>query len=190
MRFHSTPLEGAILIEGEPHEDERGSFERLWCETTFRDHGIDMKPVQSSLSKNTIEGTVRGLHFQWPPSSEAKLVTCVRGEVFDAIVDLRPESATFTRSWSVQLGGESHRALYIPPGFAHGFQTLEANSTVNYMMSEAYAADLAAGVRYNDPTFGIEWPLPVTLIAERDRDYADFDQETFLAALQQAREAQ
>lgn len=179
MKFTPTDLPGAYLIEIDPIADNRGFFARLWCRDEFQEHGISMDPVQASVSHNAITGTLRGLHFQWSPSREAKLVRCESGRIYDVIVDLRPDSPTFTRHISVELDSRDHNALYVPPGFAHGFQTLEAHSNILYMMSDRFRPELADGVRYNDPQFGIDWPLPTSTILDRDRDYPDFDAEDY-----------
>ncbi len=189
MNFRETALAGAMLVELKPHRDDRGSFARLWCEDTFREAGIKLAPVQVSVSQTLQKGTVRGLHFQWPPSAEAKLVRCSRGRIFDVILDLRPESDTYTRHCTLELCADNQNALYIPPGIAHGFQTLEADCDVTYMMSARYDTDLADGVRYDDSAFGIDWPEPVSCIAYRDRNYPDFDMHAFTHQYQQSAKA-
>jgi dTDP-4-dehydrorhamnose 3,5-epimerase len=181
LNFALTSLSGAFLVEIDRREDERGFFARLWCREEFAAHGIAIDIVQASVSHNVIAGTLRGMHFQRLPSREAKLVRCERGRVHDVIVDLRPKSATFAQHFAVTLDARSRNALYIPPGFAHGFQTLKDNSDVVYMMSDFYRPDLADGVRFDDPAFGIHWPLPVTCIAERDRSFPDFEPALHLA---------
>lgn len=186
MKFLATPLAGAYVIEAEPMADARGSFARLWCRDEFAAHGIAMEVAQSSISHNIAAGTLRGMHFEWPPSKEAKLVRCERGRVYDVIVDLRPEAPTFTRHFALELDSDAHLALYVPAGFAHGFQTLAANSDVVYLTSDAYRPDLEGGVRYNDPAFGIAWPLAVTTIIARDRDYPDFDRAAYVERYLQA----
>lgn len=175
MRFTPTELAGVVRIDLEPVEDARGFFARLYCEREFAANGLLSKVAQSSLSQTTQQGTVRGMHFQWPPVQEAKLVRCVRGRIFDAVVDLRPESATLGRHIALELSAANRTALFIPPGLAHGFQTLEPDCEVLYQMSDFYAPDLASGVRWNDPAFGISWPLPCAAIHERDANYPDFD---------------
>lgn len=179
MKFQATELEGAFLIRTEPASDERGFFARLWCKEEFQRHGIDMDIVQSSVSHTVTAGTLRGLHFQWPPSCEAKLVRCERGRILDVIVDLRPASPTFAQHLALELDGNSRDTLYVPPGFAHGFQTLEAECDVVYMMSDYFQPELSGGVRFSDPAFGIDWPLPVSNILPRDRDYPDFDEAAY-----------
>lgn len=180
MRFVATPLAGVWVVEAEPAADVRGHFARLWCRDEFAAHGIDMEVVQASISHNAAAGTLRGMHFQRPPSREAKLVRCERGRVHDVIIDLRPRSPTFGAHFALELDALRHNALYVPPGFAHGFQTLLPECDVAYMMSDVFRPDLADGVRHDDPAFGIAWPLPVSCILGRDREYADFDRAAFV----------
>lgn len=179
MIFVATPLAGAYIVEPERNSDERGFFARTWCRQEFARHGLDIDIVQASISHNRRAGTLRGMHFAWPPSREGKLVRCERGAIFDVIIDLRPDSATFEKHCAVELTGDNHRALYIPPGCAHGFQTLVDDTDVLYMMTDFYEPNLADGVRFDDPAFGISWPLPVTVILERDRTYPDFHRQAF-----------
>lgn len=175
MIFEATPIAGAYVVRIEPHRDERGFFARVWCEDEASRHGLPDRMVQSSLSHNRLAGTLRGLHFSWPPSTEAKLVRCVMGRILDVIVDLRPRSPSLLQHVAIELDDCEHAALFIPPGVAHGFQTLADDSCVLYQMSERFQAALGGGVRHDDPLFGLRWPLPVTAIAARDRDYPDFD---------------
>lgn len=175
MIFNELPVLGAYLITPEKHIDKRGYFARLWCREEFAAHGIAMDMVQASVSHNDAAGTVRGLHFAWPPSCEGKLVRCGRGRMLDVLLDLRPDSPTFLCHVAVELDAGQYNAIYIPPGVAHGYQTLVDETAVVYMMTEIYRPELADGVRYNDAAFGIRWPLPVTRIAERDAAYPDFD---------------
>jgi dTDP-4-dehydrorhamnose 3,5-epimerase len=172
--FEATPIPGAFVIGQERREDERGFFARVWCEREFAGAGIEAAMVQSSLSHNRLAGTLRGMHFSRAPAHEGKLVRCTRGRIFDVILDLRTGSSSYLRHFSVELDEARGLALYVPPGVAHGFQTLEDDSDVLYMMTEAYRPDLADGVRYDDHAFGIRWPQPVSLIAERDRQYPDY----------------
>jgi dTDP-4-dehydrorhamnose 3,5-epimerase len=173
--FTETPLPGAFILDAEPIADERGYFARVWCRREFEAHRLVPPLAQSSISFNTRRGTLRGLHFQAAPHGEVKLVRCISGAVFDVIVDLRSGSPTCANHYSIILSAENKRSLYIPQGFAHGFQTLEDNTEVMYHMSEFYHADFARGVRWDDPAFGIEWPSVETrTINARDRDYADF----------------
>lgn len=175
MIFENTLIPGVTLIVPELHEDERGHFARTWCRREFAARGMQVDMVQASVSHNRRAGTVRGLHFAWPPSTEAKLVRCERGRIHDVVLDLRPESPAFAQHFAVVLDDERRNAIYIPHGVAHGFQTLASDCDVLYMMTDFYRAELADGVRYDDNAFGINWPLPVTSIAERDRTYSNFD---------------
>jgi dTDP-4-dehydrorhamnose 3,5-epimerase len=174
MIFTETALRGAYISEPERIEDERGFFARTWCEREFEAHGLNSKLVQCNISFNKRKGTLRGMHYQIAPNEEAKLVRCTRGAIYDVIIDLRPGSPTFTKHVPVTLTAENRRMLYIPEGFAHGFQTLEDRTEVSYQMSEYYVPEYGRGVRWNDPAFGIQWPLPVTIISDRDRTYPDF----------------
>jgi dTDP-4-dehydrorhamnose 3,5-epimerase len=175
MIFRETPIAGAVLIELDLLADERGSFARTFAAEEFEAHGLEARVVQCNTSTNVRAGTLRGLHYQVAPHAEAKLVRCVRGSIFDVVVDLRPESPTYCAWHGVELSGSNGRELFIPTGLAHGFQTLEDDTEVLYQMSEAYSAEHARGVRWDDPAFGIEWPEAGTrTISDRDRDYADF----------------
>lgn len=180
MRFIETGLGGAWLVEPERLEDERGYFARIWCRREFEARGIPANFVQGNVSLSRRRGTLRGLHFQLPPSRESKLVRCSRGELFDVIVDLRCDSPTFQRHYGVLLSQANGRLLYVPPGFAHGFQTLADDTEVVYEMGDFYDARLSSGVRWNDPAFAIPWPEPEpAVMTERDRDYPDFSPATF-----------
>jgi dTDP-4-dehydrorhamnose 3,5-epimerase len=184
VQFEPIPLAGAALVKMQRHEDERGFFARSACVEEFRAHGLEGVFVQSSISWNIRRGTVRGLHFQWPPSREAKLVRCVRGAIYDVVLDLRPAQATYLKHFAAVLDESSRDALYIPPGLAHGFQTLAAGSEVLYQMTDFHAPELGAGVRWDDPAFGIQWPIgPPLVIAARDAAYADFARPAFEAQL-------
>jgi dTDP-4-dehydrorhamnose 3,5-epimerase len=183
-----TSIPGTRTVELERNSDERGFFARTWCRDEFAREGIAIDMVQASVSHNRQRGTLRGLHFAWPPSREAKLVRCERGQVFDVIVDLRPESPAFLHHVAVTLDDQRRNALYIPAGVAHGFQTLAEDCTVLYMMSDFYRPELADGVRHDDPAFAIVWPLPVTSIIARDRDYPDFDPAAHATRYNAARE--
>ena len=175
MRIVPTPFEGAFLIELEPYVDERGFFARAWCADELAEHGLVAELAQCSLSRNTRAGTLRGLHFQLEPHAEVKLVRCTRGSLFDVIVDLRPGSVTHRGWFGVELDAREGRALYIPKGFAHGFQTLEDDTDVLYMISTPYVPAASAGVRWDDPAFGIEWPdAAVRTISDRDRVWPDY----------------
>jgi len=172
--FEPTSIPGAFVIRPEPREDERGFFARVWCRQEFAAHGIEVDMVQASVSRNRRAGTLRGMHFSRPPSQEGKLVRCERGRVHDVLLDLRPGSSTRLAHFAIELDERAGIAVYVPPGVAHGFQTLADDCDVLYLMSDFYQPDLAEGVRYDDPAFGIRWPLPVSMIAVRDTTYPDF----------------
>jgi dTDP-4-dehydrorhamnose 3,5-epimerase len=172
--FTETPLRGAFVIEPEPLEDARGLFARTWCRREFEARGLETRIAQCSTSFNKKKGTLRGLHFQAPPFAETKIVRCTRGSMYDVIVDLRPASPTFMRHFGVILTPENRKMVYVPTGFAHGFQTLEEDTEVFYQISEFYAPDHSRGVRWDDPAFGIPWPHDERTIADRDRAYPDF----------------
>lgn len=174
MRFIPLPLQDAFLIDLEHKEDERGFFARSYCREEFTAHGLNPELVQSNISYNTKRGTLRGMHYQRSPFEEAKVVRCTQGVLFDVIVDLRPSSSTFCRWYGAELTAENRLALYVPEGFAHGFLTLASGTEVLYQMSTSYEPGAAAGVRWNDPAFGIVWPGEVAVISERDNGYADF----------------
>ena len=175
MRFTETGIRGAFVVEPDLIDDDRGFFARTWCQKEFGVHGLNPALVQCSISFNTRAGTLRGMHYQAAPYGEVKMIRCTQGSIFDVIIDLREDSPTFTRHISVVLSANNRRLLYIPAGFAHGFQTLEVNTEVTYQMSEVYRADRARGVRWNDAAFGIEWPAAETrTMALRDRSYPDF----------------
>lgn len=174
MNFQPTLIAGAFVVEPQRVEDERGFFARVWCESEFARHGIQVSMMQASLSHNRRAGTVRGLHFSRAPAQEGKLVRCQNGRLLDVIVDLRRDQPSYLKQVAVELDDRSHRAIYIPPGVAHGFQTLVDDCDVLYMMTQAYQPDLAAGVRHDDPAFAIRWPLPVSVISDRDRTYPDY----------------
>jgi dTDP-4-dehydrorhamnose 3,5-epimerase len=175
MRFLDTPIAGVVEVLLEPHLDERGFFARTWCAQEFADRGLPAGLVQASVSDNGRKGTLRGIHFQWPPSQEGKLVRCERGAVHDVVIDLRPGSTTFLRHFALILDAANGNGLYIPPGCAHGFQTLADETRVGYLMTDIYRQELADGVRWDDPAFNIDWPLPVAMISARDRHYPAFD---------------
>ena len=174
MRFTPSELPETAIVDVEGHVDSRGLFARTFCENEFAAAGLPTRFVQSSVSFNTRRGTLRGLHYQVPPKAEGKLVRCTRGAIYDVVVDLRSESATFLRWIGVELTAENRRALYVPPGCAHGFQTLTDDTEVLYLMTEFYAPETARGVRWNDPIFGVEWPIPNPTLSERDAAYPDF----------------
>ena len=171
MIVRETTLPGAFLLELERHVDERGFFARTFDPDELAAHGLATQIVQMSMARNTSVGTVRGMHFQFPPFAEVKFVRCTRGAVHDVIVDLRPESPTFAQSYAVDLDADTGATLYVPERFAHGYQTLTDDADVTYAMTAQYAPDEAAGLRHDDPALGIGWPLPVSCISERDRGW-------------------
>jgi len=183
MRFEPLAMAGAALLRIEPHADSRGFFARTYCAREFAAAGLPPAAVQISVSYNERAGTVRGMHFQWPPSQEAKLVRCIRGKLHDVLLDLRPKSATYLQNVAVKLDEDNHDAVFIPSGIAHGFQTLCDRTEVLYQMTDYFAPELAAGVRWNDPAFAIQWPLPQSDISERDAHCPDFDREQYESEL-------
>ena len=180
MRFEPAGLAGAWVIRTEPHADTRGRFGRIYCKREFEEQGLVRPLVQASVSFNRARGTVRGLHFQWPPSREAKLIRCVRGAVFDVIVDLRPDSGTFLGHFTVELSEDNQVNLYVPEGFAHGFQSLRDDSELLYQMTDFYSPELSTGFRFDDPAFAIPWPGPVREMSERDRAAETFDRAGYV----------
>ncbi len=174
MTFHPTQVDGAWLVRVEQRQDERGFFARTWCKREFAAHGLGNDLAQCSVAYNRLKGTLRGMHFQREPYAEQKLVRCTAGAVYDVVLDLRPTSPTFKVHFGVELTAASHDALFIPSGCAHGYLTLTDAAEVFYQMSQFYSAEHAAGVRWNDPAFGIAWPAPVRVISRRDAEYPDF----------------
>lgn len=172
--FRETPLAGAFVIEPEKREDERGFFARTFCREEFSAHGLNPDIAQCNVSFNKRKGTLRGMHYQAPPFAEDKLVRCTAGAIFDVIIDLRETSPTFRQHFAIELCASNGKMLYIPEGLAHGFQTLVENTEIFYQMSRPYAPQSARGVRWNDPSFGIQWPHAERTIVERDRNYPDF----------------
>jgi len=175
MRFAATDIAGVVIVEAEPHTDDRGYFARLHCPEEFAAAGLPFAPVQTSLSTNPAAGTLRGLHFQKAPFAETKLVRCVRGRVFDVAVDLRPDSPTHRRWTATELSAVNLRALFIPEGIAHGFLTLEPDSDVLYQIAPVHTPGHAAGVRWNDPAFGVAWPMAPKLMSPTDAELPDYD---------------
>jgi dTDP-4-dehydrorhamnose 3,5-epimerase len=180
VRFEETPLAGAFVVEIEPHRDHRGYFARTWCTHEFADGGLPGACVQASVSHNSKRGTLRGMHMQLPPSREGKLVRCTRGSVYDVIVDLRPDSRTYLQHFGIELTAERHEALFIPPTILHGFVTLEDDADVFYQMTDFFSPELAFGARWNDPAFGVRWPIENDLIMiDRDATYPAFDRAAY-----------
>jgi len=173
--FQETKLAGAYVIEPERLDDQRGFFARTFCTDEFADQGLVTEFPQCSISYNAIRGTLRGMHFQRPPSAEAKLVRCTMGAVQDVIVDLRQDSSTCGQWISVELSAESRNSIYIPPGFAHGFLTLRDASEMYYQISERYDPTTAGGVRFDDPALNLKWVDAIRVIADRDRAYPDLE---------------
>lgn len=169
MRFDPAPIAGAWIVRLEPRRDERGFFARTFCVDEFESAGLPATFVQQSLARSTLRGTLRGMHLQLEPHAEDKYVRCVRGRIFDAIVDLRPQSKTFRRTFTLELDAESGDALFVPRGCAHGYQTLVDETDVFYAMSARYAAHAARAIRWDDPALAIAWPIPNPILSEADR---------------------
>lgn len=172
MKFIETALSGAYIIDIEPIEDERGFFSRSWCKKKFEEQGLNPNLVQCNLSFNKKRGTLRGMHYQSKPYEEDKLVRCTMGGIYDVIIDLRPNSCSYQEWLAVELNAINRKMLYIPAGFAHGFQTLEDNTEVFYQMTEFYHPECARGVRWNDPVFKIEWPIREPILSLKDSQYS------------------
>ena len=171
MIFRETTLKGAFIVDLEPRGDERGFFARAFCQREFETHGLKPLIAQTNISFNYRKGTVRGLHFQFPPAAETKFVRCTRGAILDVIVDLRPESPTFLQHVAVELTAENRRALYVPERFAHGYQVLENDTETTYQVGEFYTPAAESGLRYSDPRLDIRWPLPTTEMSAKDREW-------------------
>jgi dTDP-4-dehydrorhamnose 3,5-epimerase len=170
-----TPLQGATLVELQKHEDSRGFFARAWCQNEFEEQGLSMQCVQANLAYSERRGTLRGMHYQVAPYAEAKLMRCIGGAMYDVIIDLRPDSPTFKHWAGVELSAANRRALYVPEGFAHGYLTLEDHTEAFYPVSQFYTPGAEGGVRWNDPAFGIEWPITEGLIlSDKDRNWPDY----------------
>jgi dTDP-4-dehydrorhamnose 3,5-epimerase len=174
MRFQETGLHGVWLIEPVPIWDQRGFFSRVFCVSEFGEHGLEDRFVQHSVSYSRIRGTLRGMHFQREPHAETKIVTCLKGAIWDIVTDVRKDSPTFGEWKAFELTAENRYQLYIPQGFAHGFQSLVDDVEVSYLISAFYTPQAAGGFRYDDPAFGITWPLAPTVTSERDRNWPDF----------------
>ena len=171
MIFRETRLRGAFVLELERREDERGFFARAFCQNEFRAHGLKPVVAQGNIASNIRKGTLRGMHFQYPPAAESKLVRCTRGAIYDIIVDLRPESPTYLQHFGVELNEDNQLALYVPERFAHGYQTLCDKTDTSYLVGEFYAPDTEGGLLHDDPDLGLRWPLPVSVISEKDRTF-------------------
>jgi dTDP-4-dehydrorhamnose 3,5-epimerase len=171
MIFTETKLAGAFIIDLERREDERGFFARSFCRREFEERGLKPGIAQSGIARNRTKGTLRGMHFQFPPAGETKLVRCLRGAIFDVIVDLRPESETYLEHFAVELDAESLRALYVPERFAHGYQSLCDDTVASYELGAVYTPSAEGGLLHDDTRLGLEWPLPVTVVSARDRSF-------------------
>jgi dTDP-4-dehydrorhamnose 3,5-epimerase len=174
MQFANVDVIGAKVIDPSAHVDDRGRFMRAWCAREFADQSIDFSPVQANMGFSLLRGTVRGMHFQVAPAPEAKLVRCTRGAIFDVVLDLRTSSASYGKWYGVVLTAENGRMLYVPEHCAHGYQTLEENTEMYYMTSGFYTPTAVRGVRFDDPAFGIQWPLPATVVSEQDCSWPSF----------------
>ena len=174
MKFLPTSLEQVILIQPDPHRDDRGEFARLFCEKEFSQAGLHTRFVQSSYSTNVKKGILRGMHFQTSPMAEDKLVRCTRGSIYDVVVDLRPHSKTYLKWYAVELTEKNHFSLWIPRGCAHGYQTLTDETEVHYLMDEFYSPDHATGIPYDDTQINIHWPLANPVVSEKDRSFSPF----------------
>jgi dTDP-4-dehydrorhamnose 3,5-epimerase len=171
MIFTETKLRGAFIIDLDRRTDERGFFARAFCQKEFRDHGLKSVIAQANVASNTRKGTLRGMHFQYPPAAESKLVRCTRGAIFDIIVDLRPESPTYLDHISVELNEDNMTGLYVPERFAHGYQVLRDNTDTSYQVGEFYTPNAESGLRHDDPRLRLEWPLPVSVISSKDQAF-------------------
>jgi dTDP-4-dehydrorhamnose 3,5-epimerase len=169
--FIETKLKGAFVLELERREDSRGFFARAFCQKEFAAHGLKPVVAQGNIASNVRKGTLRGMHFQYPPAAETKLVRCTRGAIYDIIVDLRPESPTFLQHVGVELNEDNQRALYVPERFAHGYQTLCDKTDTSYLVGEFYTPETEGGLLYNDPSLNLAWPLPVSVISDKDRKF-------------------
>jgi dTDP-4-dehydrorhamnose 3,5-epimerase len=174
VRFEPTAIDGAFFVELDAHQDERGLFARTFCEQAFAQAGIDMRIVQTNISRNPTAGTLRGMHYQIAPHEEAKLIQCIRGRIFDVAIDLRRDASSFRRSVCTELAANENRLFLVAPGCAHGFLTLEDDSDIFYYMGAAFVPGSGRGVRWNDPTFKIPWPTSPRLISARDAEYPDY----------------
>ncbi len=168
MIFQETALKGAFIVELDRKEDQRGFFARAFCAREFDQHGLSSRMVQANVSFSARKGTLRGMHYQIPPASEPKFVRCTRGVIWDVIIDMRPDSPTYLQHFGVELSADNHRALFVPDMFAHGNQALTDHVELFYLVGEFYTPGCERGVRYDDPAIGIQWPLPVTVVSEKD----------------------
>jgi dTDP-4-dehydrorhamnose 3,5-epimerase len=176
MNFSECGIAGAWVIDPTPHEDARGRFMRAWCRQEFAERAIDFTPLQANMGFSATKGTIRGLHYQVAPALEAKLVRCTRGAIFDVVVDLRPESPTYRLWYGSCVSASNGRMLYVPEGCAHGCQSTEDNTEIYYMTSAFYSPDDVRGIRYDEPSFGIRWPLPISSVSDQDRSWTLVEQ--------------
>jgi len=174
MEFSETKLKGGFLVGLSKRSDQRGFFARAWCKDEFAAHGLNPNMVQLNTAHSHEKGTLRGMHFQAEPHAEAKFVRCTRGALFDVMIDLRPDSPTHRQWFGAELTADNGLMMYVPEGFAHGYQTLSDDTEMYYLTSAVYAATSAGGVRYDDPAFGIQWPLPVSVISDADAKWPDY----------------
>lgn len=177
MIFTETKLKGAFVIDIERREDSRGFFARAFCQHEFEAHGLKPVIAQANVAFNHKQGTLRGMHFQFPPAAETKLVRCTRGVILDIIVDLRPESPTYLQHVAVELSEDNHRALYVPERFAHGYQVLRDKTETSYQVGEFYTPGCEGGLVYDDPRLGLSWPLPVTVVSDKDQVWKRLDEQ-------------
>lgn len=174
MKFNKTHIKDVYIIDLDKHIDERGYFARAWCKNEFDEMGLKSNVVQCNLSFNHKKGTLRGMHYQIHPFEEVKMVRCIQGKILDVVIDLRKDSETYKQWIGVELSDENHRMLYVPEGFAHGYQTLEDYSMVYYQVTEFYQPGSEKGIRWNDPAFKIEWPLEITSMSDKDQNHSDY----------------
>lgn len=174
MKFTETKLTGAFIVDLEPREDDRGFFARSFCQDEFAAHGLKTSIAQANLSWNTKAGTLRGMHFQYPPAAETKFIRCTQGALYDVIVDLRPDSPTFGEHIGVELSAANHRALYVPERFGHGFITLVDSTEASYQVGEFYTPGQEGGLRYDDPALGIQWPIAPAVMSDKDQSWTPF----------------
>lgn len=177
MIFTETKLKGAYIIDLDRKEDGRGFFARAFCQNEFAAHGLKPTIAQANIAFNNRQGTLRGMHFQYPPAAESKLVRCTRGAILDVIVDLRPESPTYLNHIAVELSEENFRALYVPERFAHGYQALRDKTETSYQVGEFYTPGSEGGLMYNDPRLGLRWPLPVSAISDKDKSWQSLSEQ-------------
>lgn len=176
MIFTETRLKGAFVIDLDRRDNSRGFFARAFCQKEFAAHGLKPNIAQANVASNVRKGTLRGMHFQYPPAAETKLVRCTRGAILDIIVDLRPESETYLQHVAVELNEDNQRALYVPERFAHGYQALRDNTDTSYQVGEFYTPEAEGGLLHDDPRLALQWPLPVSVISDKDRKFASLDE--------------